>query len=110
LSNTSKSKQRAGKNGVASNDDLRPPWKLVFHVFGALAEFERDLIRQRMMAGLAAARVRGCHGGRRGLNPEKTRQLRTLAADMTNFGAGTCTILGISRSSFYRCMKRWVPF
>jgi DNA invertase Pin-like site-specific DNA recombinase len=44
--------------------------KLVFHVFGALAEFERDLIRERTIAGLAAARARGSQGGRRGLSQE----------------------------------------
>src|SRR5919206_2285768 len=38
--------------------------KLIFHVFGALAEFERDLIRERTQAGLAAARARGRKGGR----------------------------------------------
>jgi DNA invertase Pin-like site-specific DNA recombinase len=38
--------------------------KLVFHIFGALAEFERDLIRERTQAGLSAARVRGKRGGR----------------------------------------------
>ena len=38
--------------------------KLVFHVFGALAEFERDLIRERTLAGLSAARARGRRGGR----------------------------------------------
>jgi DNA invertase Pin-like site-specific DNA recombinase len=41
-----------------------PGGKLVFHVFAALAEFERDLIRERTAAGLAAARARGRHGGR----------------------------------------------
>jgi DNA invertase Pin-like site-specific DNA recombinase len=41
-----------------------PGGKLVFHVFAALAEFERDLIRERTSAGLAAARARGRHGGR----------------------------------------------
>src|SRR3954468_17481168 len=56
--------------------------KLVFHFFGALAEFERDLIRERTVAGLAAARARGRLGGRRRkLTPEKLRQLRTLAVD-----------------------------
>ena len=38
--------------------------KLVFHIFGALAEFERELIRERTQAGLAAARARGRQGGR----------------------------------------------
>jgi len=76
--------------------------KLVFHIFGALAEFERDLIRERTMAGLAAARTRGRRGGRRGLNQEKVHHLRTLAADRTNSVAAICKTLGISRATFYR--------
>jgi len=44
--------------------DTTPGGKLVFHVFAALAEFERDLIRERTAAGLVAARARGRHGGR----------------------------------------------
>jgi DNA invertase Pin-like site-specific DNA recombinase len=56
--------------------------KLVFHVFGALAEFERDLIRERTHAGLAAARKRGRLFGRpKVLSPRKITQLRTLAKD-----------------------------
>src|SRR3954470_11503583 len=56
--------------------------KLVFHVFGALAEFERDLIRERTHAGLAAARKRGRLFGRpKSLSPQKITQLRTLAKD-----------------------------
>ncbi len=46
--------------------------KLIFHVFGALAEFERDLIRERTLAGLLAARARGRYGGR----PNTTAALR----------------------------------
>jgi DNA invertase Pin-like site-specific DNA recombinase len=76
--------------------------KLVFHFFVALAEFERDLIRERTMAGLAAARARGRQGGRRGLSAEKVRQLRTLAADRTNSVWSICRTLGISRATFYR--------
>jgi DNA invertase Pin-like site-specific DNA recombinase len=45
-------------------DTATPGGKLVFHVFAALAEFERDLVRERTTAGLAAARARGRHGGR----------------------------------------------
>ncbi len=45
-------------------DTSTPGGKLVFHLFGALAEFERDLIRERTLAGLAAARARGRTGGR----------------------------------------------
>ena len=79
--------------------------KLVFHVFGALAEFERDLIRERTQAGLAAARVRGRRGGQSGLTPEKIRQLRTLAADKANSVQGICRTLRISRATYYRYMK-----
>src|SRR5690348_9395311 len=49
--------------------------KLVFHVFGALAEFERDLIRERTQAGLAAARARGRVGGR----PKKLADAKQVA-------------------------------
>ena len=45
-------------------DTTSPGGKLISHVFGASAEFERNLIRERMHAGLAAARVRGRKGGR----------------------------------------------
>jgi DNA invertase Pin-like site-specific DNA recombinase len=77
--------------------------KLVFHVFGALAEFERDLIRERTTAGLAAPRARGRQGGRpRKLGPERLRQLRTLAADQTNSVRSICHTLGISKATFYR--------
>jgi hypothetical protein len=76
--------------------------KLVFHFFGALAEFEPDLIRERTMAGSAAARARGRRGGRPGLSPEKVRQLRTFAADRANTVGDICKTLGISRATFYR--------
>jgi DNA invertase Pin-like site-specific DNA recombinase len=76
---------------------------LVFHFFGALAEFERDLVRERTVAGLAAARARGRRGGRpRKLSLDKVGQLRTLAADRTNSVRGICRTLGISRATYYR--------
>jgi DNA invertase Pin-like site-specific DNA recombinase len=80
--------------------------KLVFHVFGALAEFERDLTRERTMAGLAAARARGKPGGRPGLSAEKMRLLRTLAADRANSVLAICRTLSISRATFYRYAGR----
>jgi DNA invertase Pin-like site-specific DNA recombinase len=80
--------------------------KLVFHVFGALAEFERDLVRERTLAGLAAARARGRLGGRpRTLSPRKVELLRTLAADKRNSVTEICQTLGISRTTFYRYVK-----
>ena len=52
------------KSPTEQIDTTTPTGKLVFHFFGALAEFERDLIRERTTAGLAAARARGKRGGR----------------------------------------------
>src|SRR3954447_24297200 len=77
--------------------------KLVFHVFGALAEFERDLIRERTHAGLAAARARGRLFGRpKALTAQQVKQLRSLAKDERNTVAEICQTLGISRASSYR--------
>jgi DNA invertase Pin-like site-specific DNA recombinase len=77
--------------------------KLVFHVFGALAEFERDLIRERTHAGLAAARTRGRLFGRpKALSPRKVEQLRTLAKGEGTTVGEICQTLGISRATFYR--------
>jgi DNA invertase Pin-like site-specific DNA recombinase len=61
----------------------------------ALAEFERDLIRERIQAGLAAARARGRLGGRpRKLSPKKLAQLRTLAADKPQRSCGDLSDAG----------------
>jgi len=80
--------------------------KLVFHVFGALAEFERDLIRERTHAGLVAARKRGRLFGRpHALTPKQVEQLRTLAKDERNTVAEVCQTLGISRATYYRYSK-----
>src|SRR4051812_46435429 len=77
--------------------------KLVFHVFGALAEFERDLIRERTHAGLAAARARGRLFGRpRRLTSRQIKQLRSLARDERTTVGEICQTLGISRATYYR--------
>ena len=80
--------------------------KLVFHVFGALAEFERDLIRERTKAGLAAARARGRMGGRpkaSSLNTAKKVALaQALYEDKNNSIADICSTLRVSRSTLYR--------
>jgi DNA invertase Pin-like site-specific DNA recombinase len=63
-----------------SIDTTTPGGKLIFHLFGALAEFERDLIRQRTLAGLAAARARGRAGGRPpSMTPTKIATLSCIA-------------------------------
>ncbi len=66
--------ERIGFQSVTESiDTTTPGGKPVFHVFGALAEFERNLIRERTYAGLAAARARGRKGGRRKKLGEKQR-------------------------------------
>lgn len=81
--------------------------KLIFHVFGALAEFERDLIKERTQAGLQAARSRGRQGGRpRRLDEKKIKMLQTLYADKSNSVEEILTTLGISKSTLYRHVGR----
>lgn len=81
--------------------------KLIFHIFGALAEFERELIRERTRAGLAAARARGRTGGRpRKLDdPRKLTMARALYDDGTHTVEDICKTLGISRATLYRALK-----
>lgn len=81
--------------------------RLVFHVFAALAEFERDLIRERTNAGLLAARARGRSGGRPALlTQDKLRTARRLyeQQDMTVEQIGK--VLGVSRTTIYRSLRR----
>jgi DNA invertase Pin-like site-specific DNA recombinase len=77
--------------------------KFQFHVFSALAEFERDLIRERTMAGLRAARARGRFGGRpREMTPEKVRMASSLMKDSDVSIKEICNTLDVSRSTLYR--------
>jgi DNA invertase Pin-like site-specific DNA recombinase len=84
-----------------------PRGKLVFHVFAALAEFERDLVRERTSAGLAAARARGRHGGRPSV---LTGHKLQVAQEMYSSGqytvAAIAKTLGVSRASIYRHLTR----
>jgi DNA invertase Pin-like site-specific DNA recombinase len=79
--------------------------KLIFHIFGALAEFERNLIRERTTAGLTAARARGKTGGR----PKAlTYQRRSIAQELYDAGhpiADICRTPKISRATLYRALK-----
>jgi len=75
--------------------------RLVFHVFAALAEFERRLIIERTMAGLTAARARGRKGGRPGLSAEKIAAIQALTASGSS-PSDVCKVLGIGRSTFYK--------
>jgi DNA invertase Pin-like site-specific DNA recombinase len=87
-------------------DTTTPGGRLVFHVFGALAEFERDLIRERTHAGLAAARARGRRGGRPTvMTPEKLKAARQLYDARQHTIAEIAATLGVSRASIYRSLN-----
>ncbi len=85
-------------------DTTTPGGKLVFHMFGALAEFERDIIRERTKAGLQAARARGRLGGRpKALNtPKKIAIAQSLYDDKNHTIDEICKTLNISRATLYR--------
>jgi len=71
-----------------------------------LAEFERDIIRERTMAGLAAARARGRVGGRpKIMDAGKVKLARTLMADNSRCVREICEILGVSKATLYRYLK-----
>jgi DNA invertase Pin-like site-specific DNA recombinase len=77
--------------------------KLMFHVFAALAEFERNLIRERTNAGLAAARARGRKGGRSPkLSGKEVDQLRALYQSMAVPVGDLANRFGISRTTLYK--------
>jgi DNA invertase Pin-like site-specific DNA recombinase len=87
----------------AAIDTTTPAGKLVFGIFASLAEFERDLISERTLAGLASARARGRKGGRRPkMTPAKLRlAVAAMGKPETNVG-DLCRELGITRSTLYR--------
>ena len=85
-----------------SIDTTTPGGRLVFHVFGALASFERELIQERTLAGLAAARERGRLGGRpTALSPAKLKQARKMIGEKTPV-TEVAQVLGVSRATLYR--------
>lgn len=82
---------------------------MVFHIFGALAEFEREIISERTKAGLAAARARGRKGGRpKGLTAEAQRKAR-LAETYYSEGEMTvqqiCDAVGVSKKTLYKYLR-----
>ena len=81
--------------------------RLIFHIFGALAEFERNLIRERTMAGLRAARARGRVGGRpRKLDAKKTELAYQLYDEKKYAVNEICQILGVSKPTLYSYLAR----
>lgn len=99
--------QGIGFKSITENIDTQTSGgKLIFHIFGALAEFERNLVRERTMAGLSAARARGRKGGR---PVTFTSQKIQIAKDLLNNKSYSiseiCKNLQMSRATFYRVTK-----
>lgn len=82
--------------------------RLVFHMFGALAEFERNLVRERTQAGLIAARSRGRLGGRRKtLSTEKRRHVVELYRSRAHTVQEICRLMGISKPTLYAYVEEF---
>jgi len=77
--------------------------KLIFHIFGALAEFEKNLIRERTKAGLVAARARGRKGGRKKkLTDKQIETMRRMYESKKHTVKEICQALGISKPTLYK--------
>jgi DNA invertase Pin-like site-specific DNA recombinase len=93
------------RSQTESIDTTTTGGKLIFHIFGALAEFEKNVIRDRTIAGLQAARKRGRVGGRpRSMTDEKLRAAKRLLRDGTP-PKDVAKIIGVSAPTLYR----WLP-
>ncbi len=101
---TTLNNMKIGFKSITENiDTTTSGGKLIFHIFGALAEFERDIIRERTQAGLTAARSRGRLGGRpKALNTKKQSIAQALYNDKNNSINEICKTLNISRATLYR--------
>jgi len=87
----------------ANIDTTTSGGRLVFGIFAALAEFERDLIRERTIAGLASARARGRNGGRPfTMTPAKLRLAQAAMAKRDTKVGDLCKELGVTRQTLYR--------
>src|SRR5438093_5752949 len=107
---TNLNNRNIGLKSITENiDTTTSGGKLIFHIFGALAEFERDILRERTKAGLQAARARGRLGGRpkaHTLNTtKKVAMAQSLYDNKNNTIEEICKTLNISRSTLYRYIK-----
>src|ERR1700693_3267764 len=98
---TNLNNRKIGFKSITENiDTTTSGGKPIFHIFGALAEFERDIIKERTKAGLQAARARGRLGGRpKALNQKKASMAQALYNDKSNTIADICKTLNISKAT-----------
>jgi len=88
-----------------SIDTTTPTGRLTLHLFASIGQFERDLLQERTMAGLAAARARGRKGGRPTVwTPDKTRVALQMYESRQHDVASIARVLGLSRASVYRML------
>ena len=81
--------------------------KLIFHIFASLAEFERNLIQERTIAGLEAARARGRTGGRKqALSEKQIREAKLLLSDPENRVTEVAKRFGVARSTLYKYLNK----
>lgn len=97
---------------ISISDNLNtttPQGRLIFNIFGSLAEFERELIRERTNAGLSAARARGRKGGRKpGLSKafqQKAGSIKLAYDAKENSIAEICEMFSVSTATLYKCLK-----
>ena len=87
-------------------DTANPIGKLFFHIIAALAEFEKDIIRDRTRAGLEAAKARGKTGGRQRKMDDKQQAIaKTLLHNPATTIQEVCKMLSVSRATLYRYVK-----
>jgi DNA invertase Pin-like site-specific DNA recombinase len=87
-------------------DTTNPQGRLIFNIFASLAEFERDVIRERTQAGLSAARARGRLGGRpKGLTKASACAAETLYKEKKLSVIEICKKLSISKSTLYKYLR-----
>lgn len=102
--------QEMGVGFVSLNeaiDTTTPGGILVFNIFAALAQFERDLIRERTSAGIEAARARGRRGGRPAkLDTKQIAEIRRLYESKTVTVNQIAAMMGVGRATVYRALER----
>ena len=107
FTSTLKNRQIGFKSLVEAIDTTTTTGQFFFHVIGAFAELERNLIRERTMAGLAAARARGRHGGRpKALDEEGFAMALELYQGNKNSVGAISTRLGVAKRTLYRYLER----
>lgn len=92
-----------------SIDTTTPSGRLFFHMIGALAEFERDIIRERTKAGLLSARARGRLGGRPTVLDQRKAEMATSLYNSKTSIRDICETLGVSKATLYRHLKSQNP-